>query len=147
MYRKILVVSFGTELSNKAVKEAAQLAHAVRAQLLVLHVRSPLDVPDHAAGGALTRLGEERIMDEIVDQERRLLEGAVEIADSYGVKAETAFIADLAVHEAIVRVSEEQQCDLIVMGTRIHHTIPGYLVQSQTQKVLANTSTPVLVVR
>ena len=147
MYRKILAVTFGTELSNKAVKEAAQLAHAVGAQLLVLHVRSPLDVPDHAAGGALTRLGEERIMDEIVDEERAFLEGAVETAATFGVKAETAFIANLAIHEAIVRVSEEQQCDLIVMSTRIRRAIPGFLVESQTQKVLANTSTPVLVVR
>lgn len=147
MYRKILVVTFGTELSNKAVKEAARLAHAVGAKLLVLHVRSPLDVPHHADGGALSRLGEERIMDEIYGEERKLLEGAVEIAASLGVEAETAFIADLAAHEAIVRVSQEQQCDLIVMATRIHRTIPGFLVQSQTQKVLANTTTPVLVVR
>lgn len=147
MYRKILVVTFGTELSNKAVKEAAQLADALGAKLLVLHVRSPLDVPHHAEGGALSRLGEEKITEEIADDERKLLDVAVEIAASNGIKAETAFIADLLPYEAIVRVSQEQQCDIIVMGTRIRHGIPGYLVKSETQKVLEHTETPVLVVR
>jgi nucleotide-binding universal stress UspA family protein len=147
MYRKILAVTFGTELSNKAVKEAAKLAAGLGAQLLVLHVRSPLDIPHHAEGGALSRLGEDKITQEIADKERQLLDVAVEIAASVGIKAETAFIADLSPYEAIVRVAEEQQCDLIVMGTRIRHGIPGYFVKSETQKVLEHTEIPVLVVR
>lgn len=147
MYRKILVATFGTELSNKAVREAAQLARAVGAKLLVLHVRSPLDVPDHATGGALSRLGEEVITEEIIDEEREFLDGAVAIAASIGIEAETAFTADLRPHEAVIRVAEQQQCDLIVMGTRIRHGLPGYLVKSATQKVLEHTETPVLVVR
>jgi nucleotide-binding universal stress UspA family protein len=147
MYRKILVVTFGTELSDKAVKEAAGLAKAIGAKLLVLHVRSPLDIPHHAEGGALSRFGDERISQEIYEEERRFLDGAVAIAASIGIEAETAFIADLLPHEAIVRVSQDQQCDLIVMGTRIRHGIPGYLVKSVTQKVLEHTDTPVLVLR
>jgi nucleotide-binding universal stress UspA family protein len=147
MYRKILVVTFGTELSNKAVKEAARLAKALGAKLLVLHVRSPLDIPHHAEGGALSRIGEEKIAEEIDEEERKLLDRALEIATSIGVEAETAFIADLLPYEAIVRVSQEQQCDLIVIGTRIRHGIPGYFVKSETQKVLEHTETPVLVVR
>jgi nucleotide-binding universal stress UspA family protein len=147
MYRKILVVTFGSELSNKAVKEAAQLAKTVGARLLVLHVRSPLDLPDHAEGGALSRLGEEKISEEIAAVERKFLDGAVQIAAAIGVAAETAFIIDLSTDEAIVRVAREQQCDLIVMGTRIRHGIPGYFVKSTTQKVLGHTDIPMLLVR
>jgi nucleotide-binding universal stress UspA family protein len=147
MYRKILAVAFGTELSNKAVKEAARLANSVGAKLLILHVRSPMDVPHHAEGGALSRLGEETIGKEIDEEERKFLRGAVEIAASSGTKAETAFVSDLSPYEAIIRVCQEQQCDLIVMGTRIRHGIPGYFVKSETQKVLEHTEIPVLVVR
>ena len=147
MYRKIMAVTFGSELSNKAVKEAAQLAKALGARLLVLHVRSPLDVPDHAEGGVLTRLGEEKITEEIAEAERRFLDGAVRIAAAIGVHAETAFIVDLSSPEAIVRVAQEQQCGLIVMGTRIRHGIPGYFVKSTTQKVLGLTDIPMLLVR
>ena len=147
MYRKILAVTFGTELSDKAVKEAARLAHAVGAKLLVLHVRSPVDIPHHAEGGALSSLGEEKISEEIYEEERKLLDKATAMAAAIGITAETAFIADLETYEAIIRVSQEQQCDLIVMGTRIRHGIPGYFVKSETQKVLEHTETPMLVVR
>jgi nucleotide-binding universal stress UspA family protein len=147
MYRKILVVTFGTELSNKAVKEAAQLAHALAAKLLVLHVRSPMDIPHHAEGGVLSAFGEEKITEEINEEERKFLDAAMKTAASLGIKAETAFIANLSPYEAIIRVSQEQQCDLIVMGTRIRHGIPGFFVKSETHKVLAHTGTPVLVVR
>ena len=147
MYRRILAVVFGTELSNKVVKEAAQLANAVGASLIVLHIRSPVDIPHHAEGGALSHVGGEMITKEIDQEERKFLSGPVEIAASIGIKAETAFISDLLPYEGIIRACREQKCDLIVMGTRIRHGIPGYLVKSQTQKVLEHTDTPVLVVR
>jgi len=147
MYRKILAVAFGTELSMKAVKEAAQLANGLAAKLFVLHVRSPMDVPHHVEGGALSRFGAEKITEEIDQEERKFLEGAVALATSAGIEAETGYIADLSPYKAIIRVAEEQHCDLIVMGTRIRHGIPGYFVQSETQKVLAHTAIPVLVVR
>ena len=147
MHRKILAVAFGSELSIKAVAEATQLAKGLGAKLFVLHVRSPLDMPHHVEGGVLSRAGGEEITQEIDQEERNFLVGAVEIAAAAGIKAETAYVTDLSPYKAIIRVCEEQQCDLIVMGTRIRHGIPGYFVKSETQKVLANTTIPVLVVR
>jgi nucleotide-binding universal stress UspA family protein len=147
MYRKILVSTDGSELATKAVKEAAGLALALGAKLLVLHVRSPMDVPHHPEGGALSRLGEETIMKEIEIAERKLLDEAKEVAVSIGILPEVAFIASYDTHDAIIRVSGEQQCDLIVMGTRIRQGIPGFIGKSETQKVLTHTGTPVLVVR
>ncbi len=147
MYRKILVATDGSALSTKAVKEGAQLASALRAKLLVLHVRSPVDIPHHVEGGALSRLGEEKILDEIKIEERKLLDAAKNAAASTGISPEVAFIAGYVPHEAIIRVSREQECDLIVMGTHIHRGISAFLFQSETQKVLTHTLTPVLVVR
>lgn len=147
MYQKILAVAFGTELSVKAVKEAARLAKGLGAKLFVLHVRSPMDIPHHVEGGALSRIGAEKIADEIDQEERKFLEGAVALAASLGIEVETGYVADLSPYKAIIRVAQEQQCDLIVIGTRIRHGIPGYFVKSETQKVLANTEIPVVVVR
>ena len=147
MFRKILAVTFGTALSDKSVKAGAQIAKSMDAKLLLLHVRSPIDVPDHAEGGADTRLGGHMLADEINAEERHLLDSALKIAAAEGVSAETAFLIDLSYADAIVRVAREQQCDLIVMATRIRHGLPGYIVKSETQKVLGSTDTPVLVMR
>jgi nucleotide-binding universal stress UspA family protein len=147
MYRKILAVTFGTDLSIKAVKEAARLAQGLAAKLFVLHVRSPLDIPHHVQGGALSRAGAPKIEDEIDQEERRFLEGIRELVAAVGIEAETGYVTDLSPYKAIIRIAQEQHCDLIVMGTRIRHGIPGYFVQSETQKVLAHTEIPVVVVR
>ena len=147
MYRKILVPTDGSELSNKGIAEAARLANALGAKLLVLHVRSPLVVPHHVEGGALSSLGEEKIMQEIEDEERKLLDAATQIAASIGIKAETAFIAGLLPYEAIIRVSQEEHCDLIVMASHGRRGVRGILLGSETQKVLTHTGTSVLVVR
>ncbi len=146
MIRRILAVFFGTELSKKAVKVAAELAKGLGAELFVLHIRSPMEIPHHAEGGALVD-HEDTVTREINDEERALLLGAAYIAEQMGVKPQTGFISDLVPYEGILRACREQQCDLIVMGTRIRHGLPGYLVKSQTQKVLENTDVPVLVVR
>ena len=88
-----------------------------------------------------------KISEEINQEERELLVGPVEIAASFGVSAETAFIEDLVPYEAIIRVCEAQQCQLIVIATRIRHGLPSYFIQSETQKLLAHTTIPVLVIR
>ncbi len=147
MYRNILAPTDGSELSQKAVTEAARLAKFAGAALLLLHVRSPIDVPHHVAGGALMRFGEGKLMEEIAVEERQLLDAAVAIAAAEGVGAEVAFIAGYSPYESIIRVAEERHCDLIVMASRIRHGIPGFVHQSETHRVLMHTGVPVLVVR
>jgi len=147
MYQNILAPTDGSDLSKKAVKEAARIAKFAGAKLLLLHVRSPIDIPHHAAGGVLSRYGEGKLMEEIADEERQLLDAALEIAASAGVKAEGAFITSYSPYESIIRVAKEQQADLIVMASRIRHGIPRFVIQSETHKVLMNTEIPVLVVR
>ena len=147
MYEKILAPTDGSVFSNKALSTAARLAHALRAKLMLLHVRSPIDVPHHVQGGALSTLGEKKILLEIEDEERRLLDASLEIAASNGVAAETAFVADEAPFNAIIRVAQDQHCDLIVMASHGRRGIAGLLLGSETHKVLTHSTIPVLVVR
>jgi nucleotide-binding universal stress UspA family protein len=147
MFQSILVPTDGSVFSNKAVTTAARLAHDLGAKLLVLHVRSPIDVPHHVAGGAMGTLGEKKIMQEIEDEERKLLDVSVAIAAANGAAAETAFVADEVPYEAIIRTAGERRCDLIVMASHGRRGIAGLLLGSETQKVLTHTTIPVLVVR
>lgn len=92
-------------------------------------------------------MGEKKILQEIEEEERRLLDASLEIALSNGAAAETAFVADEAPYNAITRVAQDQRCDLIVMASHGRHGIAGLLLGSETQKVLTHTTIPVLVVR
>ena len=147
MFAKILVPTDGSGFSNKAVATAAALAHALHAKLLVLHVRSPIESPHHVEGGALTELGGKVVLQEIEDEERRLLDAALEIAANAGARAETAFLAGYSPYEAIIRVAREQRCDLIVMASHGRRGLSALLLGSETQKVLTHTGIPVLTVR
>lgn len=147
MYQSILVPTDGSDFSNKAVSTAARLAKALGARLLLLHVRSPIETPHHVEGGALTYLGRKIVMQEIEDEERKLLDAAQAIAAANGTAAETAFIAGYSTYDAIVRIAQEQRCDLIVMASRGNRGISGFLIGDEVQKVLNHTTIPVLVVR
>ena len=147
MFQNILVPTDGSEFSNRAVSTAARLAKALRAKLLVLHVRSPIESPHHVEGGALSSLGGKVVMQEIEDEERKLLDAALETAASNGTAAETAFVAGYSTYDAVIRIAREQHCDLIVMASHGRRGISGFLIGSETQKVLTHTTIPVLVVR
>ena len=146
MFQNILVATDGSAFSNKAVSTAARLANSLHAKLLVLHVRSPIESPHHVEGGALTQLGG-KIAQEIEDEERKLLDAAMEIAAADGTTAETAFVAGYSIFDAIIRIAQEQQCDLIVMASHGKRGLTGLLLGSETQKVLAHTTLPVLIAR
>ena len=147
MYSKILVPTDGSDMSNKAVTQAARLAKSLGAKLLVLQVRAPIDVPHHVEGGAMSRLGEVKLMEEIEGEERKLLDAAVALAASAGVEAQAAFVAGYLTYDAIIRVAREQHCDLIVMASHSRPGLTGILIGSETQKVLTHTGTPVLVIK
>jgi len=147
MFQNILVPTDGSEFSNRAVSTAARLAKALRAKLLVLHVRSPIESPHHVEGGALSSLGGKVVMQEIEDEERKLLDAALETAASNGTAAETAFVAGYSTYDAVIRIAGEQHCDLIVMASHGRRGISGFLIGSETQKVLTHTTIPVLIVR
>ena len=147
MFKCILVPTDGSGFSNKAVTTAARLSQSLQAHLLLLHVRSPIESPHHVEGGALSTLGGNAVMQEIEDEERNLLDAALKLAAADGVKAETAFVAGYSPYDAIVRIAREQHCDLIVMASHGRRGLSGFLIGSETQKVLTHTTIPVLIVR
>lgn len=148
MYKHILVPTDGTELSNRAVKEASRLAAVLAAKLLILHVRSPLELPHHVEGGALTRLPSAVLDEEVEAEERALMDRAVKVASEAGVNATPAFITGTSAYQAILQVAAEQRCDLIVMASHGRRGLTDLLIASETKKLLTHVvGTPVLVVR
>lgn len=148
MYKHILVPTDGTELADRAVREASQLAAALGAKLLILHVLSPMEFPHHVEGGALSRMPRSVLLEEAESQERLLMDRAVKIATSAGASVTPAFITGTSPYEAILHVAQEQRCDLIVMASHGRSGLASLLIGSETKKLLTHVkNTPVLVVR
>ena len=139
MFKSILLATDGSPSAAKALEYARDLASRDDAQVIVLHAFEPLH----------TYLGEpwgKRVMAAHIAQgrevageaARRLAEAGVEVVEE---------VLEGPPADAILRVVQVRQPDLIVMGSRGYGDMASLLLGSVSHRVLAHTHTPVLVVR
>lgn len=67
--------------------------------------------------------------------------------DLHDVWVKPIFVDSARVAETIVRIAVEQECDLIVMGTRGRSPSAAVLLGSETEQCIMTTATPLLAVK
>ena len=139
MYDRILVAVDHSEMSDRAVRAARDLAVLSGGEVWVLHLRE-------REMGAKT--GVLRI-DETTDDANAQVSASVDMLTEAGVKAHGEVrntIFGYAARE-IVNDAIEVDADVIVMGSRGRSDIAGLLLGSTAHKVIHLSDRPVLVVR
>ena len=139
MYDKILVAVDHSEMSDRAVLAARDLAVLSKGEIWVLHLRE-------REMGAKT--GVLRI-DETTEDADAQVAASVEVLTEAGVKAHGEVrntIFGYAARE-IVNDAIEVNADVIVMGSRGRGDLAGLLLGSTAHKVIHLSDRPVLVVR
>lgn len=139
MYDKILVAVDHSEVSDRALLAARDLALLSKGEVWVLHLREREVAVK--TGMALS--------DESMDAARAAVETAVEKLTEAGVKAHgdvgTTLYGYAARH--IVDDAIEHDVDVIVMGSRGRGDLAGLVLGSTAHKVIHLTDRPVLIVR
>jgi len=138
MYEHILHPTDGSEGSAAAASHAIDLAKRYGASLHVLYVVETDMVPDADTFNIYTAL--EGAGETAVDE-------AVERAKEAGVESVRASIARGRPHRAIEQYVEDEDVDLVVMGTHGRTGIERYLLGSVAEKVVRTCPVPVLTVR
>lgn len=148
MYKHILVATDGTKLSGKAVKTAARLAKICNARLAAVYAVQPYPDPVYSEGAAFgPRMSRTRYMD-VAGREGKKALAAVEIeAETAGVPYSSVLAIDAQPWKAIIRAARAKRCDVIVMASHGRRGISALLLGSETSKVLAHSTVPVLVCR
>jgi len=139
MYDRILVAVDHSEMSDRAVRAARDLAVLSKGEIWVLHLRE-------REMGAKT--GVLRI-DETTEDADAQVAASVEVLTEAGVKAHGEVrntIFGYAARE-IVNDASEVDADVIVMGSRGRGDLAGLLLGSTAHKVIHLSDRPVLVVR
>lgn len=153
MYKHILVATDGSDLAAKGVEHGLAMAAGLGAKVTVLTVAEPMDQRAvHAAEAAGVHDVVMRHDDSIARDMKQKFEAARKLAETHGVKVETARLElaseiDDSPAEAIVRHAGIAGCDLIVMTSHGRTGVRKLLLGSQTAQVLAHTTIPVLVIR
>jgi nucleotide-binding universal stress UspA family protein len=146
MFKNILIPTDGSELSQRAVRLAVELAKVHQARITGIHV-----IPDYhlliAYEGAFDPVTEERIEEEAKVRAESYLEYVRKSAQEGGVPCDTLCETSDHPYDAILKAANSRQCDLIVMTSHGRKGIAAVLLGSETRKVLTHSKIPVLIVR
>ena len=147
MYQKILITTDGSAVSKHTACAGVKFAQQMGAEVLVLFVAPEYQYPVYVEIIPPTYPIEEEYVERMqisgLDHTRPILE----LAQQSGLKhaAMTAFSNSVALK--IVEVADEQDCDLIFMGSHGRSGWGHLFLGSVTNKVLSHTQKPVLVHR
>ena len=145
MYQRILVATDGSDLSQKAVSCAIDLAALCKAELVAISV-VPRYPQSYFEGGVALQPDEMvRIEKQWSDQAQAVVDGVRQAAASKGVTAQAITVTSDVVSDALIAAAAKQQCDLIVMASHGRRGIQRLLLGSETQHVLTHAKIPVLV--
>lgn len=147
MFKRIMLATDGSKLSQKAVKSAIEMALKFNAELIAVKV-IPRYVQAYFEGSfTVTDLDVKSI-------EAQWAAGAQEVLDKItincatkGVAIETMVIKSDDISDGLVKAANKWKVDLIVMSSHGRKGIKRLLLGSETQNVLTHSSVPVLVLR
>ena len=144
MYKRILVSTDGSEISQKAAQSAAAMAKTLGAELFVISVKEPFP---YSAISEMQPVPPQEFFDAQERIARERVNAVVDIAKAAGVNCQAHTVEALHPWEAILDHAKNQKCDLIMMASHGRRGLSAMLLGSETQKVLTHSSIPVLVIK
>jgi nucleotide-binding universal stress UspA family protein len=153
MFQKILIPTDGSALSDVAVTAAIKFAKEINASVVAISVAEPyLYVPAIADGfvidAGLYNLDLEKLHNDQVQQiAQDNVMKVIEAAKLAEVTCGTITAVSSNPHEEIIHAAESLGCDLIIMATHGRKGLNKLFLGSETQKVIAHSSIPVMVYR
>lgn len=145
MFKCILVPTDGSPLSDKAVKAAAEFAKEQGAQIVALSVAEPYPFSpiSEVAFTDERRVYEDKAR-EVAEEHVQKVQAA---AQALNVPCETVVTQSFTPFEEIINTANTHHCDVIFMASHGRKGLSKFFIGSETQKVLANTTIPVMVFR
>lgn len=147
MYTRILVATDGSDLSQKAVASAIDLAAACKAELVAFQAVPPYPISYFEGGIAIDGAEIERVESAWTESALAHVRAIAKTAAGRGVKALALTKRTDVVSNAVIAMAKDHHCDLIVMASHGRRGLSRLLLGSETQQVLTHATTAVLVVR
>jgi nucleotide-binding universal stress UspA family protein len=139
MYREILVPTDGSDASGTALAHALDLAEQYDARVHGLYVI------DSSSFGLMEE-GSSLVVENLREEGSRAVASVADAAEAAGVDVRTS-VREGDVYRTIVEYADEEDVDLIVMGTHGRRGLDRVLIGSVTERVVRSSPIPVLTVR
>lgn len=149
MYKKILLPTDGSKNSEKAIEHALRIAELEDSEILILNVVDSV---------YLTGLPEEDLITKsemILEEESKKITAHVEsiiheMEEEHGFNMENVKLTPVTEEgnaaDVILKISEKEDVDLIVIASSGKHMLDRFLLGSVTEKTVRHSKVPILVI-
>jgi nucleotide-binding universal stress UspA family protein len=147
MYKRIMVATDGSHLSQKAVDSAIEMAVQFKAELLAVNV-VPHYIQTYFEGSfAVSDVDSKKIEEQWVQTAQKVLDKVEVQAKAKGVVTGTKVVKSDDIAHGLMDQANHYKADLIIMASHGRKGIKRLLLGSETLAVLTHAKTPVLVLR
>ena len=147
MYKKILIPTDGSEISNAAARAGVEFAQQLGAEVIGLFVAPEYQYPVFIEIIPPNFPSEEEYLASMRKFGQHHLQVIADAAQTAGVKSSGMTIFSDAAAREIVNSATQHSCDLIFIGSHGRSGWGQALLGSTTSKVLSTCQIPVLVYR
>ncbi|MDM0110974.1 universal stress protein [Variovorax sp. J22R133] len=148
MFKRILVATDGSSLSEQAVSKAIDLSLLCGAELRAMTVAHLAAHSFFDGSSVLSQVQSEEAQARSVEKAQALVDAVKAAALAKGVgNVEAVVVKTNLVAESIIEFAQTHDCDLIVMASHGRRGLTRMLMGSETLHVLTHSHIPVLVLR
>jgi len=144
MFKRILVPTDGSDITEKAIETSIALAKSVGAKLYTISVKEPFP---YSAISEMQPTPPQEFFDAQERIAAKRVQAVSELCAAADVPCQAHTVEALHPWEAIIDHAKRMECDLLVMASHGRRGVSALLLGSETQKVLTHSKVPVLVVR
>jgi len=147
MFKHILVPTDGSQLSLDTVRRAVTFARETGARVTFFFAKPDYPVAFYGEGALIDPTTPEKFAEMAEQQSKDILGKAEALAIEAGVACASRSSTSDIPYMAIIEAAQGAGCDLIFMASHGRRGISGFLLGSETNKVLTHSKVPVLVYR
>ena len=145
MFKHILLPTDGSPLSDAAIAQCVQFARATGASITGFYAIPEFHV--FTSHPEMLEDTKERFLEDCRAHAKEYLAVLESAASEAGVPCDTVVSVSDEPYREIIRAAEQKGCDLIAMASHGRKGIKGFLIGSETQKVLSHSQITVLAFR
>lgn len=147
MFKHLLVPTDGSPLSKLTVARALSFAGETGAKITFFFAKPDFPIALYGEGALVDPTTPEQFAKLAEQQAREILDTCIAQAETAGVSCASLSHTGGSVHAAIVAAANEAGADLIFMASHGRKGLSSLLLGSETYRVLAHSTIPVLVFR
>lgn len=145
MFKTILVPTDGSSFSDRTISAAVDFARSTGGKIIGLSVVEPY--PFIAISESAMVVNTDIYQEQMQKQAQMNVQKIADAAQTGNVPYETVVAQSFSPYEEIINVAKKFNCDIIFMASHGRKGLSKLFVGSETQKVLAHSTIPVLVFR